>query len=132
MKCHVSKRELLALCSFVVPKPTQNLEQAHIRMGAWEALGCVELAGRVADLATFNSPIDPTPWVDRAPFLVDLSVPIVDFLLRQLDGEVPGIFSEVLRPLQDRLISVRDKTYKVPQELRPSKPVIVKDEPPAE
>lgn len=121
MKMHVSRRELLALTSFVVPKPTANLEQAHVRMSAWDELGCADLAYEIAELASINKGFDPSAWLDRKPQAVDVTVPVVDFLLKQMEGEMPGAFSEVLRPLQDRLISVRDKTYKLPPSLRPAK-----------
>lgn len=121
MKCHVSKRELLALTAFIVPKPTPNLEQAHVRMTAWDELGAKELALEVSENVSVNTPFDIKPWLDRSAKVIDVSSSTVDFLLKSMEGEIPGVFTEVLRPFQDRLISVRDKTYKVPPELRQAK-----------
>lgn len=125
MKCHVTKREQLALTTFLVPKPTANLEQGHLRMTAWDELGIRELAYDIAEMAAgVGTPFDHKPWIDRTPILVNLSAPVVDWLLKQLDCEIPGAFSEVLRGLQDRLISLRDKNYKLPKELRGDKPAL--------
>jgi hypothetical protein len=121
MKCHVTKRELLAVATFMVPKPTANLEQAHVRTQAWDELGMRDLALDIAEMVSVQTPFDPKPWVSKTPQLVDLTPPVVDFLLKQMEGEIPGMFTEVLRPFQDRLVSLRDKTYKLPQELRQGK-----------
>lgn len=118
MKCHVTKRELLAIATFIVPKPTVNLEQAHVRMTAWDELGMRGLAYDVSEMVAVNASLDVKPWLDRAPILVDLTAPVVDFLLKQMEGEMPGAFTEVLRPVQDRLVALRDKNYKLPPELR--------------
>ena len=118
MKVHVTKREVLALTTFLVPKPTPNLEQAHVRMSVWDALGAKELAYDISETASVNVSFDARAWLDKTPLVVDLPAAALDYVLKHLEGEVPGVFSEVLRPLQDRLISLRDKTYKLPQELR--------------
>jgi len=122
MKFHVTKREQLAITAFLVPKPTANLEQAHVRMSAWDELDVKELAFQVAETASMpGAGIEAKPWMDnRTPILVDLSAAVVDWLLKGLEGEIPGVVSEVLRPMQDRLIALRDKNYKLPQELRSS------------
>lgn len=133
MKFHVTAREKLAICILLVPRPTANLEAGHIRMNAWDELGVKDLAFQVADMQMMGSnDIQAAPYRDnRTPILVDITPMTIDFLLKGFEGEVPGHFSEVIRPLQDRLISLRDKTYKLPPELRPAKAAKA-DEPAAE
>ena len=124
MKFHVTARERLALCTLLVPKPTASLEAGHVRMGAWQELGVKELALQIAEASTMGANIPADPWRDNVtPTLVDITQPTLDFLLKGFEGEVPGFLSEVIRPLQDRLISLRDRNYKLPQELRTVKAV---------
>lgn len=122
MKFHVTAREKLAICTLLVPKPTASLEAGHVRMNAWSELGVTELALTVAEISGLGGSLPAEPFRDnRTPILVDITQPTLDFLLKGFEGEVPGFLSEVIRPLQDRLISLRDKTYKLPMELRPSR-----------
>lgn len=120
MKFAITKRETLALVAFAIAKPTANIADGEARIVAWEDLRATELAAGVADAAAVGVPApNPKPWLDNTkPTVVDLQQASLRFLLKVLEGEIPGVFSDLLRGLQRRLLRLEAGTYVPPSGAR--------------
>lgn len=120
MKFGITKREKLALVAHIVSKPTANIEDGENRLTAWADLGVTDLASEfTAAAAGLGAGPQAAPWADHAKLhLVDLQTASVRYLLKKLEGEVPGVWSDVLRGLQRRLMRLEAGAYELPKELR--------------
>jgi hypothetical protein len=125
MKFALTKFEKLALVSHLVGLPSPNPEYGRRRLRAWDELDVADLADRLATAAVVGgaeNAVAAADWSDRKkPLLVDLTPDIVEHLISGLGGQTPGVWSDTITRVRERLEQLRDKKYKLPEELRPSK-----------
>ncbi len=119
MKCHVTNYERFALTSHLVGLPSPNPEYARKRLRAWDELGVTDLADQLATGAAFGGTLNAEEYRDKkTPHLVDLSEDIMVHLIAGLGVQLPGIWSDTLFRVRERLERLRDKVYELPEELR--------------
>jgi hypothetical protein len=120
MKFGITQFERLALTAHLVGLPSPNPEHGRKRLRGWDELGVTDLADSLATAATgVGVPPQAADWVDKkAMRLIDLSPDIVDHLIAGLGGQIAGIWADALTRLRERLESLRDKKYRLPEELR--------------
>lgn len=119
MKFGITQFEKLALTSQLVNLPSPNPEYGRRRLRTWDELGVAGLAdGLAMSIAIGVPPPSAAEWVNNTtPVLVDLSPDIVDHILQALGGQVPGVWSDTLTRVRNRLEQLRDKKYVLPPEL---------------
>jgi len=120
MKFGITKFEQMAAVGHLVQLPSPNPEYGRKRLRAWDELGVADLADEWAAAASGTGPAPQAAgWTDRKTLhLVDLSPDIVDHLISQFGVQVAGIWADTLLRLRERLEQLRDKKYKLPDELR--------------
>lgn len=117
MKFAITQFEKLTLVQFLVSRPTQNIDQGEARGALWDDLGVKDMARETARaVAVGTKGPDASPWLDdKKLHLVDIQKDALHFALEQLKGEVPGLFSDTLRPLQRRLLRLEAGSYELPK-----------------
>lgn len=122
MKFGITRFEKFALTSFLMSQPTPNMEIGRVRLRAWDELGTGDLAQKLAFAASGlgSSTIAVAEWSDATkPVLVELNRDVLDWVIGTLEGgQKPGAWSDVLTRLHGRLCDLRDKKYRLPEELR--------------
>ena len=120
MKFAISKLEQFALTSHLVGQPSPNPEHGRKRLRTWAELGVTELADKLAlavALQLADPGVKPSDWADHAPFVIDLSIDVIEFLLAGTGGQSNGLWADTITRLRDRLTDLRDEKYKLPPEL---------------
>lgn len=127
MSFHMTKREQLCVMGHIVNKASANREERRKRRHLWRELGLIDAVAKFVEIAgpepaegETRQPIglDTSQWADNlTPYPVQLSGPSIDFLLQQIDGQLPGPLSEILAELEDRLQDVKAGKYDPPDEL---------------
>lgn len=124
MKFGITRYEKFALTSFLFGQQTPNMEIGRVRLRAWDELGTEELAQKLAFSAAGlgDRTIKVSDWDDhKTQVLVDLSNDVTDWIIRSIEGAKPGAWTDVLTRLHPRLCDLRDRKYKLPDELRERK-----------
>lgn len=123
MKFGITKYEKFALTSFLFGQQVANMEEGRKRLRAWEEFDVADLADALSMGATVGTDkIKPADWADnKKPLLVDINADIVEWAIQKLDGPKGGAVADTLTRLHPRLCDLRDKKYKLPEELREKK-----------
>jgi uncharacterized protein YcaQ len=129
MKFGITRFEKLAMTSHLVGLPSPNPEHGRRRLQAWDELGVEELADSIATGVAFGQgtiPITAADWTNKKDLvLVDLSSDVLAYLIAGLtpnpQAPMSGAWADPLTRLRERLEQLRDKKYKLPEELRDRK-----------
>ena len=100
MKIAVSPYELFALTRHLAGQQSPNPEHGRKRLRTWDELGVADLADK---LAGFGGDITIAEWKGRGQTDIELSEPVVEFIIAGLKQPTEGPWADILIRILDRL-----------------------------
>ena len=100
MKVSASNLDLFALTRHLASQQSPNPEHGRRRLRTWDELGTASLADQITG---FGGEVAISAWQSKTPNDIELSEPVVEFVLAGLKQPMEGAWADILTRLMDRL-----------------------------
>lgn len=106
MKLALTKYEKFALTSHLIGLPSPNPEHGRRRLRAWDELGVVDLADKLAFACAGLGSVEfrVGEWADKTtPEEIELSPDVAEYIKAGLGAQVAGIWADAMTRVRERL-----------------------------